>query len=70
MHFDDHAVPLLVFMDCLVLPQTLQIWGRSDFWPDPRDIIHFDIPSPSGTPLMVRTIETGQGQESAWLSTQ
>ena len=21
----------------------MQKWGRSDFWPDPRDIIHFDV---------------------------
>ena len=41
-HFEQ-AIPLLVFIDCLVLLQILQKWGRSDFWPDPRDIIHFDV---------------------------
>ena len=41
-HFEP-AIPLLVFTDCLVLFQILQKWGRSDFWPDPHDIIHFDV---------------------------
>ena len=41
-HFD-HAVLLLVFIDCLVLLQILQKSGRSDFWPDPRNGIHFDV---------------------------
>ena len=30
MHFD-RAISLLVFIDCLVLLQNLQKWGRSDF---------------------------------------
>ena len=46
LHFDP-AVPLIAFKGCLVqkwlLLQILQKWGWSDFWPDPRDIIHFDV---------------------------
>ena len=42
LHFE-RAISLLVFTDCLVLLQILQKWGRSDFWPDPHDIIHFDV---------------------------
>ena len=46
-HFE-RAIPLLVFIDCMVLLQILQksdFWPdpRSDFWPDPRDIMHIDI---------------------------
>ena len=37
------AVPLLVFIDCLVLVLLLQKWGQSDFWQDPRDVLHFDV---------------------------
>ena len=37
------AMPLLVCIDFLVLLQILQKWGQSDFWPDPHDIIHFDV---------------------------
>ena len=37
-------------MDCLVLLQILQSklqkWGQSDFWPDSRDLIHFDVVFP------------------------
>jgi ribonuclease HI len=32
-----------VFIDCLGLLQILSNWGRVDFWPDPKDIIHFDV---------------------------
>ena len=37
------AVPLLIFIDCLALLMILKKWGRSDFWPDPREVIHFDV---------------------------
>ena len=37
------AVPLLIFIDCLALLLILKKWGRSDFWPDPREVIHFDV---------------------------
>ena len=47
MHFRvDQTIQLLVFIDCLVLLQILQKWERSDVWPDPRDIIHFDVVFP------------------------
>jgi ribonuclease HI len=32
-----------VFIDCLGLLQILSNWGRVDFWPGPKDIIHFDV---------------------------
>jgi ribonuclease HI len=32
-----------VFIDCLGLLQILSKWGRVDFWPGPKDIIHFDV---------------------------
>ena len=40
-----HAEPirLLVFVDCLVLLDILLKWGASEFYPDPRNIIHFDV---------------------------
>jgi ribonuclease HI len=37
------AVPLLIFIDCLALLMILKKWGRSDFWPDLREVIHFDV---------------------------
>ena len=37
------AIPLLVFVDCLVLLQILQKWGLIHCLPDPLDIIHFDV---------------------------
>jgi ribonuclease HI len=40
--FPSH-VNLLVFIDCLVLLDILLKWGRSDFQPQPRDIVHFDV---------------------------
>ena len=59
------AIPLLVFIDCLVLLQILQKWDRSDFWPDPRDIITSTSFSLSrklaGTSPMKRPIEASQG---------
>ena len=36
-------VPLLVFVDCLVLLAILARWGQEDFWPDADEIKHFDI---------------------------
>ena len=32
-----------VFIDCLGLLQILSNWGKVDFWPGPKDIIHFDV---------------------------
>ena len=38
-----HAVQMLIFVDCLALLLVLQKWGRSDFWPGPREVLHFDV---------------------------
>ena len=40
---DGHQVNLLIFVDCLVLLDILSKWGRSDFYPDPKEVVHFDI---------------------------
>ena len=42
----DSQTPLLIFVDCLVLLDILQKWGRHDFHPNPKDVVHFDIISP------------------------
>jgi ribonuclease HI len=34
---------LTVFIDCLCLLQFLSKWGRANYWPGPKDIIHFDV---------------------------
>ena len=34
---------LLIFIDCLVLLDILMKWGKSEFQPQPSDIVHFDI---------------------------
>ena len=43
-HFE-RVIPLIYIygLPCLRLAPDLQKWGRSDFWPDPRDIIRFDV---------------------------
>ena len=40
-HFQ-HEVPLLVFVDCLVLLLLLQKLGQSEFWRT-RDFLHFNV---------------------------
>ena len=42
----DSRIPLLIFVDCLVLLDILRKWGRHDFHPNPKDVVHFDIISP------------------------
>ena len=32
-----------MFTDCLVLLLILSNWGHSYFWPDPGDVVHFDM---------------------------
>ena len=39
----DVTTQLLILVDCLALLLILLKWGRADFWPGPRDVIHFDI---------------------------
>ena len=34
---------LTVFIDCLCLLQFLSRWGKANFWPGPKEIIHFDV---------------------------
>ena len=41
-HFNRH-VQIMIFTDCLVLLLILSQWGNSDFWPDPCDVVHFDV---------------------------
>ena len=36
----------MIFTDCLVLLLMLSNWGHSNFWPDPGDVVHFDVISP------------------------
>jgi len=43
LEFVPENEPLLVFTDCLVILLILQRWGSSDFWPEPDQILHFDI---------------------------
>jgi hypothetical protein len=41
-----HRVHLLIFVDCLVILDILRKWGRSDFHPNPKEIIHFTVIRP------------------------
>jgi hypothetical protein len=36
-------VNLFIFVDCLVFLDILMTWGKSEFQPQPRDIVLFDI---------------------------
>ena len=36
-------VQLMIFIDFLALLMILSKWGQSDFWPDPRDVIHVNV---------------------------
>ena len=36
-------VQLMIFTDCMVLLLILSNWGHSEFWPDPGDMVHFDV---------------------------
>ena len=47
----DSRIPLLIFVGCLVLLDILRKWGRHDFHPNPKDVVHFDIISPLLTEL-------------------
>ena len=57
-----HQTHLLVFVDCLVVLDILQRWGRSDFHPGPKEIVHFAVIRPllyelrqwSGTVTLVK----------------
>ena len=37
------CVHLLIFVECLVIFDIIRKWGRSDFHPSPRDIVHFAV---------------------------
>ena len=43
---DNHTVNLLVFVDCLAVLDILSKWGRNDFHPEPKEIVHFDVICP------------------------
>lgn len=34
---------LLIFIDCLVVLDILIKWGLSDYYPRPKEIVHFDV---------------------------
>ena len=34
---------LLVFVDCMVVLEILNKWGRWDYHPRPKEIVHFDV---------------------------
>ena len=39
-------VHLLIFVDCLVILDIMRKWGRSDYHPGPKEIIHFTVLRP------------------------
>ena len=49
--FDEH----MLFTNCLVLLLILSKWRHSEFWPDPCDVMHFDVIFP-----MIHNFEHGQ----------
>ena len=38
-----HGVNLLVFVDCLIVLDILSKWGHTDFYPDSKEVVHFDV---------------------------
>lgn len=50
--------PLLIFTDCLVLLTVLYRWGQVDYWPDPEELLHFDIIEPCIQLLRRRAAKT------------
>jgi ribonuclease HI len=42
----NHRVHILIFVDCLVVLDILRKWGRSDFHPGPKEIVHFSVIRP------------------------
>ena len=47
----DSRTSLLIAVDFLVLLDILRKWGRHDFHPNPKDVVHFDIIPPLLTEL-------------------
>ncbi len=43
LQHSSHQTHLLVFVDCLVVLDILQKWGRSNFHPGPKEIVHFAV---------------------------
>ena len=41
-----HGIRLLVFVDCLVVLEILREWGKHDYRPRPREIVHSDAICP------------------------
>ena len=42
----NHRAHLLIFVDCLVVLDILRKWGRGDFHPGPKEIVHFAVIRP------------------------
>jgi hypothetical protein len=40
---DDKSVNLLVFVDCLLVFDILSKWGRANFYPEPKEMVHSDV---------------------------
>jgi hypothetical protein len=38
-----NQVHLLIFVDCLVVLDIIRKWGRSDFHPSPKEVVHFTV---------------------------
>jgi hypothetical protein len=38
-----NRVHLLIFVDCLVVLDIIRKWGRNDFHPSPKDVVHFAV---------------------------
>ncbi len=66
-----HGLILLVFADCLKVLDILSKWGHTDFYPDPKEVVHFDVirhlPPPNGAAPMVWKCDAGEDQEPHWL---
>ncbi len=42
-HRYSNRVHLLIFFDCLVVLDIIRKWGRSDFHPSPKEVVHFAV---------------------------
>ena len=69
VHYNAH-LQLMIFIDCLALLMILSKWGQSDFWPDPGDVVHFDVSFPLIKMRLVAESDPDQSQKSRWLFPQ
>jgi ribonuclease HI len=42
-HRYSNCVHLQIFVDCLVVLDIIRKWGRSDFHPSPKEVVHFAV---------------------------